>query len=231
MSSTERLPSLAALAAVLALAAGCAGAPPTNGRLADAVTPLDQYPVHAVQRPEEVALAVHPRGALSPAQDAALAGFAQSWRDAGGASAVVIQSPSSGGADAQLSAQAAADRLVRLGVDPAALRLGPYDAGPSPDAPVTARFERLAAEGPDCSTGWDNLLSTNGNGVSSHFGCANARNFASMLVDPRDLQGPRPMTPADAGRRANVLDNYRKGAVTSSAKDGQANGAVSQTVR
>lgn len=231
MSSTERLRPVAALAAVLALASACATAPPTNGRDAAATTPLDQYPVRAVERPEELALAVHPHGGLSPAQDAALAGFARTWREAGGVSAVVIQSPSSGGPDAQLSAQAAADRLVSLGVAPAALRLGPYDAGPGPDAAVIARFDRLVADAPDCSTGWDNLTSTRDNGASAHFGCANARNFAAMLADPRDLRAPRPMTPADAGRRALVLDNYRRGQVTASAKDDQANGAVSRTVR
>ena len=231
MSSTERLRPLAVLAALLALAAGCAHAPPTNGRDAKAVMPLDQYPIKAVERPEQVALAVHPHGALSSAQEAALAGFAQTWREAGGEARVTIEAPSAGGPDAQLSAQAAADRLVSLGVAPSALRLGAYDPGPEPGAPVVARFDHLTADAPDCSKGWDNLVATKDNNVSTHFGCANARNFALMLADPHDLQGPRPMTPADAGRRANVLDNYRKGAVTASAKDDQANGAVSQRVK
>ena len=230
MWSTERLRPAAALAAVLVTAAACAHAPPTNGRVAEVPTPLDQYPVHALEQQENVALAVHARGVLSPAQDAALAGLAHTWREAGGASPVVIQHPAAGGPDAQLTAQAAAGRLVSLGVPPAALRVGPYDAGPEPGAPVTARFSRLTADAPDCSQGWDNLTSTNSNGVSTHFGCATARNFAVMLADPRDLQAPRAVTPADAGRRAMVLDNYRKGAVTASAKDDQANGAVSKAI-
>ena len=203
MSSTERLRPLAALAAVLALAGGCAHAPPTNGRVAKAMTPLDQYPVRAVERPEQVALAVHPRGALSAAQDAALVGFADLWRQAGGAASVVVESPSGGGPDAQLSAQATVDRLLSLGIAPAALRIAAYDAGPTPGAPVVARFDHLAVDAPDCTKGWDNLVATNDNNVSTHFGCANARNFAVMLADPHDLQGPRAMTPADAGRRAN----------------------------
>lgn len=231
MWSTERLRPALALAAVLALAGGCAHAPPTNGRVEKALTPLDQYPVRAVERTEDVALAVHAHGALSPAQETALAGFARTWRESGGEASVVIQNPAAAGPDGQLTAQAAADRLVSLGVPATALRLGAYDAGPEPGAPVTARFGRLAVDAPDCSKGWDNLVATKDNTVSSHFGCANARNFAVMLADPRDLQGPRPVTPADAGRRAMVLDNYRKGAVTSSAKDDQANGAVSQKVR
>ena len=239
MWSTERLrpaiaPSFvlgAALGAALALSACAAVPPPANGRVEHALTPLDHYPVHAVERGEDVAVAVHPHGALSPAQEAALAGFARSWREAGAAVPVVVSHPAGGGPDAQLTAQAAADRLVSFGVDPAALRLTAYDAGPEPGAPVTARFARLAAEAPDCSRGWDNLTSTLGNDVATHFGCAGAHNFAVMLADPRDLQTLRPMTPADAGRRAAVLDNYRKGAVTASAKDDQASGAISARVK
>ncbi len=231
MWSTERLRLPAALAAVAALASACATAPPANGRQAETLTPLDQYPLHTSERSEDVALAVHAHGALSPAQQSALAGFAQTWREAGGVATVVVQNPAAAGPDGALTAQAAADRLAALGVPAEALRVGPYDAGPDAAAPVLARFSRLAVDAPDCSKGWDNLVSTQGNGVSTHFGCANARNFAVMLADPRDLQAPRAVTPADAGRRAIVLDAYRKGQMTSSAKDDQANGAISQRVK
>ena len=40
---------------------------------------------------------------------------------------------------------------------------------------------------------------------------------------------PRATGPSDATRRGVVLDKYRHGDVTSSAKDGQASGAVSAT--
>ena len=231
MWSIKRLRPAAALGAALALTAACASAPPPAGFAKAPLTPLDQYPIKAAPQPERLALAVHPQGVLSPAQEAALAGFAQTWRESGGGAPVVVEQASSGGPDAQLTVQATAGRLVSLGVAPEALRLGAYDAGPDPAGPVVARFDHLVVEAPDCSKGWDNLTSTNSNDVSRHFGCANARNFAVMLADPRDLQGPRPMTPADAGRRAAVLDNYRKGQITGSAKDAQASGAISQRIQ
>ena len=40
-------------------------------------------------------------------------------------------------------------------------------------------------------------------------------NLAAQIEDPRDIQRPRPMTPADAGRRTVVLDLYRGGKPTS----------------
>jgi pilus assembly protein CpaD len=52
-----------------------------------------------------------------------------------------------------------------------------------------------------------------------------------QLANPEDLITPRTMDPADPGRRAVVFDKYRKGQVTSSAKDTQASGAVSQAIQ
>jgi pilus assembly protein CpaD len=55
-------------------------------------------------------------------------------------------------------------------------------------------------------------------------------NLAAQVANPEDLLGPRDETPIDSGRRATVLDKYRKGEVTSSAKDEQSNGVVSKAV-
>jgi len=54
--------------------------------------------------------------------------------------------------------------------------------------------------------------------------------IAAQVADPADLLHPRTEAPPDAARRQTVLDKYRQGAVTSAAKDTQANGAVSTTV-
>ena len=236
MWSTDRFRVAAALLACAGLATACAGDPSagargpiSNGRVADSPTPLDHYPLATAEKTQEVALAVHPQGALSPAQQAALAGLAQAWLDAGGPSPLVVQHPASAGPDALLTARAVAGQLTASGVPADALRLGAYE-GPGPGAPVLARFARLDVVPPDCNRGWDNLVSTKDNGVSTHFGCATAHNVAVMLADPRDLQAPRPMDAPDASRRAAVLDSYRKGAVTSSAKDAGASGSISQAV-
>lgn len=234
MSSTDLARRGAPFLLMLALGA-CAGHgaldPVAKGP--EPLTPLDQHPVELAQVPERVALTVHPHGVISPAQDEALAGFAAAWRETGGASALSVASPVNSAlpADPQLQARAIAGRLESLGVPAAALRLDTYDAGGEPGAPVVARFERLSAIAPDCLNQWDNLTSTNANRVTRHFGCAVSTNLAAMLADPRDLAGPRRVTPADAGRRAWVLDKYRQGQMTASAKDDQAAGAVSQTAR
>lgn len=233
MSSIDRL--LRAAPALLLLGvAGCAGSSLRGGHAGPptppALTPLDQYKPVVAQAPELLALGVHPGGAISAGQDVALAGYAATWREAGGEAVVTVSAPRAAGPDGQMQAQAAADRLVRLGVRPDVIRMGGYEAE-APGAPVTLSYERLVASGPDCAGKWDNLVATKSNEVSKHFGCASATNIAAMIADPRDLERPRTMTPADAGRRAFVLDRYRQGRVTASAKDEQAQGTISQTAR
>ena len=231
--------------ALVAAAVGCAGAlagcsagslggPPLAKPVAfraDAPTPLDQYAVKVERAPDQLALSVHAAG-LSANQRAALEDFAGRWRETGGAQAMVVQAPlnSREPADPRAAAEAVVATLGALGVPPSRLRVADYDAAGRPDAPVIARYERYLATGPDCRQGWDNLVATDKNTPSTHFGCAAAANLAVMVANARDLQQPSPMAPADSVRRAVVLDKYRQGVITSSPKDPQAEGVVSSAV-
>lgn len=210
---------------------GCSnGGPGATPEVADALTPTQQYAVRVSDTPERLALSVHTSG-LSDKQQAALTDFAQRWHESG-ADSIVVESPmnSAQEGDPRAAASNVAATLARMGVPEGRVRLSDYDAGGQPGAPVVARFTRLQALGPDCSGHWDNLVSTNSNAVSSHFGCAVTANFAAQLADPRDLAGPAAMQPADGLRRAVILDKYRQGQTTSSAKDDQASGAISSAV-
>ncbi len=242
MSSIERRPLRAAAALLLAASlatvlAGCAtggdGPSAQAAKAPPAPTPLDQYPLKAVEAPERLQLAVHADGALSPAQEDALARFAAEWREAGGESPFVIETPvnSQEAGDPVAQAHRVFARLGALGAAPDGVRLASYDAGGAAGAPLVVRYDRLAAATTDCAGRWDNLVATRDNAVSKHFGCAMSNNMAAMIADPRDLVRARAMTPADSGRRAVVLDKYRQGQITSSAKDDQAQGVVSQTSR
>ena len=217
-------------AALCACAGGQTGPRGATAQIPDAPTPLDQYAINVAPRNEELALAPHGYG-LSDAQRSALVEFARRWREAG-TETVVVQSPAASGCgcDPRATARAAAAALQGLGVPPALLRLSDYDAGGRPDAPVIARYTRFVATADDCSNRWSNLVSTYDNAVTAHFACATTRNMAAMVADPRDFLRPSPDTPADNGRRAVVLDKYRQGQITASAKDDQASGTVSQAV-
>ena len=195
------------------------------------VTPLSQYRPVVEQVDGQIALAPHTAGRLSDAQKAAIKTLATKVASLGeGAFIVRIAGPDPENGDAASTAQAAADQLRSLGVASDHITFGRYDA-PQAGGPVQVAYNAFIAIGPNCKKGWDDFSATGDNKVTLHFGCATASNLAVMIADPRDLQRPAAETSADATRRINVLNKYRKGETTSASKDEQASGSVSQSVK
>jgi pilus assembly protein CpaD len=109
------------------------------------------------------------------------------------------------------------------------VRIVSYDAGADAAVPVVVGFLRYDAKGPQCGHDWGNLANAFNNEVYEQFGCSITANIAAQVADPADLLHPRTETAPDATRRQVVLDKYRQGSTTATAKDAQANGAVSST--
>lgn len=230
MSSTDVRARLGlTLLAVAALLGACSTTPISANEAASPLTPTEQYSVQVRQSPDQLALAPHVEG-LSSNQREAVTAFVARWRESGRAD-IAIRTPAD--ADPPALGRILADltgMLQAAGVPAQQVRVGPYDAG-APGGPVLASFLRYEALGPNCEEGWDNLTSTRNNQPASHFGCAVTANFAAMIADPRDLTRPALTQAADAGRRQTVIDKYREGAVTSSARDDQAVGTISNAVK
>lgn len=220
---------LLAAAAALSLGACASTTAPTMGNN-DALTPTERFGITVTPQPVELRLAPH-AGGISQNQAAALTEFTQGWRDIEGGM-ISLRAPANGpdpGA-ARVTADTARRFLIDQGVDPSKIQLVGYDAAGDPVAPVVVGYARFVAQGPDCGQAWPNMTSTMSNREYENFGCAVTANMAAQIDNAGDLMQPRPMTPADAGRRATVLGRYRAGEVTSSAVDAQANGAVSRAV-
>ena len=197
---------------------------------ATALTPTERFPIEVREHPEELRLASHIQG-LSANQTAALDAFIGHWSGVQGGD-VLVKSPSNGG-DPQAIYRTtvdARDYLLAHGVDPARVRIVGYDAGGDRAAPVVLGYAAYVAKGPKCGQDWENLTATKDNREYNNFGCAVSANLAAEIANPGDLLQPRTMEPADAARRQTVLDRYRQGQTTSSAKDDQANGAISNAV-
>ncbi len=210
--------------------AGCADTRSAN--LKDAKTPLDQYKPKVTLAPDELGITPHAEG-LSEKQQTALQDFATRWHDAAGETAVTIRTPTNASGDdtdALRTTAAVVEYLQASGVPYDRIRQSRYDAA-EPKAPVIARFTAYKVETADCSKKWDNLVATNSNGPSSHFGCVMANNMAIQVADPNDLVRPVTMEAGDNSRRTTVLTNYRAGKITSSERDTQASGTVSQAVK
>ena len=94
-------------------------------------------------------------------------------------------------------------------------------------APVRLAYERVVttlecgAWPTNAAQNWENLPYEN-------FGCAYQKNMAAIIADPRDLEGPRPMTPRDAQRRDTVFGKYRAGEDTSTIYRDEDKGEVAE---
>jgi pilus assembly protein CpaD len=226
---------LAAAGLVLASLAGCAssGAGPEAAVAARTDTAQWNDRVHVDAQPDEVLLVLHAEG-LSANQNRALDELVGRWLTAE-AREIVVSAPiggTPGGTNGEVAgrmAVAARQRLVAMGAPASKVRVMGYDAAGAPAAPLKVGFLRYVAQVPQCG-GWENVTGTRNNTAYENFGCAVTANMAAQVANPEDLLSPRSESPIDSGRRATVLDKYRKGEVTSSAKDDQSTGVVSKAV-
>ncbi len=212
------------LAAVAALAlAGCAG----NKAVRTAVTPTQAWTdkVKVESQPQIIRLGVHADG-MSPNQAAAVADFVGQWMQVDGG-LITVQAPV--GASPRMVASVQA-HLAAQGAPLSMIDLASYDAAGDPAAPIVVAFDRFTVDTPRCGQNWESLTRTRNNEAFGNFGCAVTANIAAQIANPQDLLRPRVMTPADAQRRATVLGKYRQGQTTSSSRDEQAIGAISQAI-
>lgn len=230
-SSPPSLSKLAVAGLVLTLLSACAAplAEPETALAARTETAQWSDRVRIDAHPDEILLALHPEG-LSAAQTQALDGLLRRWL-AAEARQIVVSAPinGTGNGNGGRMAVAARQRLIAMGAPSAKVQVISYDAGGAPGAPLKVGFLRYTAQVPQCG-GWENIAATRDNAAYQNFGCAVTANMAAQVANPEDLLSARAEGPIDSGRRATVLDKYRKGQVTASAKDDQSNGIVSKVV-
>jgi len=106
-----------------------------------------------------------------------------------------------------------------------------YDAKGEPAPVLHIAYSGYRAIVPSCGKAWTNMARSAANEVQPNFGCSVTANMAAQIADPSDLARPQQMTPGDAMRRTTMLDKYRKGQTTSSDKDEQAQGVVSDAIK
>lgn len=219
-----RQPVSILIAACAALAVSGCGA---NHAVRTATTPTEAWTdkVTVETQPEIIRLGVHADG-VSANQASAVAAFVSQWMQVDGG-LITVQAPV--GASPRMVASVQA-HLAAQGAPLSMIDLASYDAAGDRAAPIVIAFDRFTVETPRCGQNWENLTRTRNNEAFGNFGCAVTANIAAQIANPQDLLRPRTMTPADAQRRATVLDRYRRGEVTSSARDTQAIGTVSTAI-
>jgi pilus assembly protein CpaD len=173
-------------------------------------------------------------GGLTPTQRADVLSFAQVWRH-NATSGIILEVPGSGP-----SARAARDSLREIesilaatGVPRRAVYVRRYRPVGNELVAIRLVYSKVVAEVGPCGTWPDDLGPTFDvrfveNRPYWNFGCATQRNLAAMVDNPADLVQPRGETPAFTGRRAVMLDKYRKGEDPSGKYSGYDSGKISE---
>lgn len=213
--------------------AACAGVPNPEGTV-PVPTQADRHIIRVEESGDRLDLAVTPGMTTLSAEDRArLEGFARRYVRIGHGP-LILSTPSSGpnSDSAARIAHEARMRLAEHGVPYAAIAGSTYDGSATPDAPVVLSFTRFEAFAPECTPVWrQDLAHQSNNQAYESFGCANQANLAAMIEDPHDLIAPRGEEPRDAGRRAVVLERYRRGEPTGATRTSDERVTISSAVQ
>ncbi|MFN4353589.1 CpaD family pilus assembly protein [Parvibaculum sp.] len=167
---------------------------------------------------------------LAPSDRAAIESFAAAYRQRGQGALTISTptgAPNSGAATVALSD--VRDLLNENGVVASDLAYTPYRAsGADASAPLILSFKHYVARPTACGNWTQDAAFDPSNGLMPNHGCATQNNLAAMVANPADLLGPRPMGPADPGRRNTVLEKYRAGEPTATTRGAQDSGAISE---
>ncbi len=210
----------------------CAGVPTPEAP--PVATHADRHVIRVEEAGDRLDLAA-PAGAatLTAEERRQLEGFAGQYMRLGHGP-LIMSTPSSGpNADsAARIAHEARMRLAEQGVPYSAIAGSTYDGSATPDAPVVLSFTRFEAFAPECTPIWrQDLAHQSNNQAYESFGCSNQANLAAMIEDPHDLLEPRADDPRDAGRRAVVLDRYRRGETTAATRTQDERVTISNAVQ
>ncbi len=224
----HKLPALLALACAVGLSA-CAGADDLIGHAdphPDPVLPSSQYAMTAETQVRTLNFRVERD--LSDNQRRALDQVASraAWTaDAG----IDVQIVTSGDPASMAVGRVMANYLYAHDVADKDLTLksAPDQA---PDI-VTVNMVSYRAHHIDCNQSWENLAATGGNQTYQNFGCAITSNLAAQVADPRDIAHPHAAAPVDDSRKADILDKYRQGKITSAEADPTAKATISDAIQ
>lgn len=217
MTNMKEILRVAAIAAVL-LAGSCAS-PTDELSMADGAA---NHPITVEPRFASLKLSFSaPEAGLLPDDSERFDAFVADYLSRGSGS-ISVSAPQ--GADSAAVISYFGTRLFNMGVPRAHIIVGTHDGS---DARVEIGYIAYAAKTDPCGDWSDNIAKTYDNRPARNFGCAVQHNMAAQVADPRDLIEMRPTDPADAGRRATVLDNYEKGKPTAADKSKDQSGSVS----
>lgn len=102
--------------------------------------------------------------------------------------------------------------MKKLGLQENQIQVSRYHASNHGDAAtVRLSFDAITANvASKCGQWNEDLRDTSENQNYGNYGCSTQNNLAEMIANPADLLGPRGESEIDAGRRDNVINDWRE---------------------
>jgi pilus assembly protein CpaD len=212
-----------AVAAVV-LAGSCAA--PVNDAENLLTDPAANHPITVEPHAAEISFAApSPSAGLNPADAGRFGAFVADFLEKG-SGAITVSVPAGPGAPDATAYFG--EKLASLGVPRSRILVGSHAGA---DGQVKVGYVDYRARAEPCGNWSKNVAFTTSNEPMLNFGCATQHNIAAQVVEPHDFVSPRPMSDADAARRATVLGNYEKGKATAAEKTEEQSGKVSDVAK
>ncbi len=124
---------------------------------------------------------------------------------------VILPAGSHNEAAARRVGQDVIAHMKKLGLQENQVAVSRYHASNHGDAAtVRLSYDAITANvSSKCGQWNEDLRDTSENQNYENFGCSTQNNLAEMIVNPADLLGPRGQSEIDAGRRDNVINDWR----------------------
>ena len=205
VSLFARLARTGTAIAVTAMVAACSNG--MDGEFDDVYVPVshsERYPIEVVKGTIKVNVPTK-SARMTPAQIDAVTRFAQQAHETA-AQSINIRRPRN-----SVNGDVIAGRVTQIfaeqGVSGSRLHHTTYPGRNG--APVSLSFVRKFAKTKKCDGRQTRFTDTGSNEVYGDFACYSRHNLAAMIANPKDLETPRTMTPADPMRRSKVFVDYR----------------------
>ena len=181
--------------------------------------PVTRFPVQVEPRMMTLRM-MYRAGDLDQNMSEQLQRFAEDYLQHGSGAVAISAARGNPQAPAGLAA-----RLADMGVPRSHIMVGNDDSEMGNEVRLT--FVRYVAQATPCGDFSVNLGTTYDNLPAPNLGCATQNNIAVQVADPRDLVAPQPLGPGDAQHALTILEKYRNGETTVSAKAAEQSGNVS----
>ena len=196
-------------------------------------TALDRNAIGVSKRTEFLEIKIDPMSSeLTRKDKTRIEDFVRTYRSKGHGPLIVSLPETSDNSQLAVEAIVTAREIAwQNGVEYEEIAGSSHGANSDASEPMIMAFQVYDAIKPDCkSLAEYDVADIRSNNEMPSLGCSIRTNQAAMIADAADLLGQRELDQGDNGRRKVILEKFRQGESTASARTAAESGAISSAV-